>query len=101
MPKNSTGNTELSLDGQGILPYPHFRKILRVLCSIGHGLRLIGGALLLLVTIGPMILAPFYWLYLVAINPWFLLNPMIWLIMIFSIIGSLFAVFAVLGRGLP
>ena len=96
MPKNCIGNAELSLNGQGIPPYPHFRKVLQVLCSIGHGLRLIGGALILLVTLGPMVLAPFYWLYFAAINPLVLLNPVIWVIMIFSIITALIAVVTVL-----
>ena len=98
MPKNCIGNTELSLDGQGIPPYPHFRKVLQVLCSIGYGLRLIGGALILLVTLGAMVLAPFYWRYFVVINPWSLLNPIFWVIMIISIFTAIIAVLTVLGR---
>ena len=77
---------------------PMFGKILQVLRSIGYCLRIMGGALFLLVTFGPMILAPVYVLYLAILDPWFLLNPQFWLFMIFSIFFAVVAVATLAGR---
>jgi hypothetical protein len=98
MPKNRISNADYYWMGKAFRRTPMFGKILLVLRSIGHGLRLIGGALFLLVTVGPIILAPFYLLYLVFIDPWFLLNPAFLVAMLFSVPLAVVAVAVLVGR---
>lgn len=73
-------------------------SILRGAKRIGYALRLVGGALFLLFTIGPVIVAPFFWLYMMFSEPWLLLNPFFWIVTVFSAAIAAIAVFALMGR---
>ena len=98
MPKNHLSNADYYKMGKAFRYTPMFGKVLLVLRSTGHGVRLIGGALFLLIALGPTILAPFYWLYLVVLDPWFLVNPAFWLLMIISIPPAVIFVAVLSGR---
>ena len=55
----------------------------RAMYSIGKGLRLAGGAVILLYVTVQFTGGAFYLLYLAALNPWYFLHPLFWVALIY------------------
>lgn len=64
----------------------------KALNSFCRGLRLTFGALHLLFLAGVWVGPLFYWLYMMIANPWYLLNPFAWLLLlVFAFLATIFA----------